>query len=151
MKNRHATIPVPLQAQILIRAALALLSLSMGIVLLAFFSLNAALPLLIFALLAAISAARVYLVAASGHYIAITGTVLKVERTAFLRRAKALLLAVDGKALRVVLRSRRSSPHTAERVTVYIHDSTPIHEWKGLHLLGTYLALTGCGSPSDGM
>ena len=141
MRNKLNSIPTPLQAQILLQSALAALSLAAGITLLAIFRPVVALPFFFLAVLAAVNAIRVYRAAVSGQYVTVTGTILKVERTAFLRRAKAFVMEADGKAVRVMLRSRRNQLKEAEAVTVYIHDSTPIHEWKGLHLLGAYIAL----------
>lgn len=141
MKNTHDSIPTPLQTQLLIQSALAALSLIAGIALLILVGLSVALPFLFLTILTAANAARVYHASVSGQYLTITGTVLKVERTTFLRRPKAFLVEVDGKTVRVALRNRHTSLKETTSVTLYIHEKTVIHEWKGLHLLGSYLAL----------
>jgi len=61
-------IPMPLQAQILMRLALAACSLIAGNVLLVFFTMTIAAPLFLLSLLAAVSGGHLYLVAAQGHY-----------------------------------------------------------------------------------
>lgn len=141
MRKKLSSIPMPLQTQILTQSALAALSLAGGIILLAIFRPAVALPFFFLAVLSAVNAVRIYRAAASRQYVTVTGTILKVERTAFLRRAKAFVMEADGKAVRVMLRNRRNQLKEAEHVSVYIYDSTPIHEWKGLHLLGSYIAL----------
>ena len=132
-------IPMPLQAQILMQLALAACSLIAGNVLLVFFTMTIAAPLF---LLAAVSGGHLYLVAARGHYLCLTGIVVRVERTMVLRRPKAILMEAEGTALRVVLRNRHKIPAEGHQITFYIQDSTPIYEWKGMHLLGSYLAVT---------
>lgn len=139
---KQTQIPVPLQTQILIQTALAVLSLIVGIAFFLFFSGTIAIPFLFLAILAAINGWRIYRVSVQGHYLTLSGTVLSVEHTPVLRRPKALLAEIDGKALRVVLRNRHKSPAEGSRITVYVQDSTPIYEWKGIHLLGSYFAIT---------
>ena len=134
-------IPTPLQVQILMQAGLAVCSLIAGIAFLILFTGIVAFPFLLLAILASVNGWRVYHVAAHGHYLTLSSIVLKVERTAFLRRPKAVLVEAEGKALRVMLRSRLSAPKEGSCITFYVQDSTPIYEWKGLHLLGSYLAL----------
>lgn len=135
-------IPMPLQAQILMRLALAACSLIAGNVLLVFFTMTIAAPLFLLSLLAAVSGGHLYLVAAQGHYLCLTGIVVRVERTMALRRPKAILMEAEGTALRVVLRNCHKIPAEGHQITFYIQDSTPIYEWKGMHLLGSYLAVT---------
>lgn len=134
-------IPMPLQAQILMQAGLAVCSLIAGIAFLILFTGIVAFPFLLLAILASVNGWRVYHVAAHGYYLTLSSIVLKVERTAFLRRPKAVLVEAEGKALRVMLRSRLSAPKEGSCITFYVQDSTPIYEWKGLHLLGSYLDL----------
>jgi len=103
-------IPMPLQAQILMQAGLAVCSLIAGIAFLILFTGIVAFPFLLLAILASVNGWRVYHVAAHGYYLTLSSIVLKVERTAFLRRPKAVLVEAEGKALRVMLRSRLSAP-----------------------------------------
>ena len=130
-------IPMPLQTQILIRLALAVCSLVAGNVCLVFFTVTIAVP---FFLLTAVSGCHLYRVVVRGRYLVLTGTVLNVELTTVLRRPKAILMEVEGKALRVVLRSRHKAPSEGSQISFYVQDSTPIYEWRGIHLLGSYLA-----------
>ncbi len=133
-------IPMPLQTQILIRLALAVCSLIAGNVCLVFFTVTIAVPFFLLALLTAVSGCHLYRVVVRGRYLVLTGTVLNVERTTVLRRPKAILMEVEGKALRVVLRSRHKAPSEGSQISFYVQDSTPIYEWRGIHLLGSYLA-----------
>lgn len=142
---KRTQIPVPMQAQILIQTALAILSLIAGITLFFFFTSTVALPFLLLTILTAANGCRIYRIAALGRYLTLRGTVLSVERTAVLRRPKALLAEIDGKALRIVLHNRHKALVEGGCIAVYVQDSTPIYEWKGIHLLGSYLAVTTAG------
>ena len=133
-------IPLPLQTQILMRLALAVCLLIAGNVLLIIFTVTIAIPFFLLALLTAVSGGRLYWLAVRGRYLILTGTVLNVERTAVLRRPKAILMEVEGTALRVILRNRYKVPNEGSQLSFYVQDSTPIYEWRGMHLLGTYLA-----------
>lgn len=135
-------IPLPLQTQILIRLALAVCLLIAGNVLLILFTVTIAIPFFLLALLTAVSGGYLYQLAVRGRYLILTGIVLNVERTAILRRPKAILIEAEGKALRVVLRSRHKAPSVGGQISFYVQDSTPIYEWRGMHLLGTYLAVS---------
>lgn len=135
-------IPLPLQTQILMRLALAVCLLIAGNVLLIIFTVTIAIPFFLLALLTAASGGRLYWLAVRGRYLILTGTVLNVERTAILRRPKAILIEAEGKALRVVLRNRHKAPSVGGQISFYVQDSAPIYEWRGMHLLGTYLAVS---------
>ena len=134
-------IPSPLQTQILIRAGTAACSMAAGIALLILVNSMTAVPFLLLAVLAAANGWRIYHVAAHGQYLVLSTTVLKVERTGILRRPKAVLIEAEGKALRVMLRSRRRIPAEGNAITFYVQDSAPIYEWRGIHLLSSYLAM----------
>lgn len=135
-------IPVPLQGQILLRLALAVCSLIVGSIFLILFTVTIAIPFFLQALLTAVSGGYLYWLALCGRYLILTGTVLNVERTAILHRSKAILIEVEGKVLRVILRSSYKTPSIGSRILFYVQDSTPIYEWRGIHLLGTYLAVS---------
>ena len=137
---KRTQIPIPLQSQILLRLVLTVCSLVVGSLLLVLFSLPIAAPFFLLALVTAASGGHLYWVAVCGHYLVLTGTVLKVERTTVLRRPKAILMEVEGTALRVILRNRHKAPGEGSQLSFYVQDSTPIYEWRGIHLLGTYLA-----------
>lgn len=139
---KRTQIPVPMQTQILIQTSLAVLSLIVGIVFFFCFTSAMALPFLFLTILTAVNGCRIYRIAVLGHYLTLNGTILSVERTAVLRRPKALLAEVDGKALRIVLRNRHKALAEGSSIAVYVQDSTPIYEWKGIHLLSSYLAVT---------
>lgn len=146
MKNQlfHA-IPVPLQHQILIRSALAALSLLLSIPLLLLGAgLTAAIPFLLITILLAVNAGHIYYIAVTNRFLALNGVVLKLELAAFRRRPKALLLEVEGKALRVMLRNRHKAPKAGDRITLFITEDTQLYPWRGLHQLSGYLTLTSC-------
>jgi hypothetical protein len=133
-------IPMPLQTQILLWLALTVFSLIIAAAFMIFFSGAAALPFLLLGILTAVNGGRLYYIAAQGHYLVLTGTVLYVEYTAILHRPKAVLIEVEGIALRVLLHNRRKAPIEGGHIALYVQDSAPIYEWRGIHLLDAYLA-----------
>lgn len=141
MEEKWKLIPLAMQRQLLIQLGLSSLNLVLGAAAFVFFTVTVAVPFLLGAALLMFSALRLYRIAVEGQYLVLKGVILKVERTLLRLRAKALLLEVEGKALRVVLRNRRILAQEGERVILYIADTTPLYEWRGLHQLHTYLAL----------
>lgn len=142
MRIKLREFPSPIQNLILLRIGLCVLSLAAGAGMLALLGRFAlVLPFALGALLLAVGAAHLCHIAAMGRYLILKGTVLKVERTALRRRPRALLLEVDGKALRVVLHNRHRAPADGAAVALYIPDTAPLYEWRGMHQLSTYLAL----------
>ena len=145
MKDKRTSVPLALQTQILLQAALALASLVTGVILVILFSAAVSLPFFLLALLFGLGSIRIYHASMAGRYLTLLGNVLKVEQTAILRRPKAILLEIDGRALRVSLRNRHRAPEQGKIVRIYVLDTTPIYEWRGLHQLSSYLALDwGC-------
>ena len=140
-KENIENIPVALQHHIIVQVAVAVASLILGIAAWAFLTWTMAIPFFTLAVLLAANAAKVTYAVAHRRCLALHGVVLHTERTAFLRRSKALLLEVEGHALRVVLRNRLRPLQDGAQVTLYVMDSTMIYEWRGIHQLHTYLAL----------
>lgn len=142
MKTSLGALPLPLQRQILMRTGLSAAAAAAGAGMLAL-SGSAVLvaPCLAVTLLSAVSAWRIYHLAALGRCLVLKGTVLKIEAFQLRHRPKALLLEVEGKALRVVLRGRHKAPAAGSVVEVYITDDTPLYEWRGMHQLQSYLVL----------
>lgn len=116
-------------------------SLIVGNVFLVLFNVSIAMPCFLLALLSAVSGGHFYHLTSCGHYLILTGTVLNVERTTVLRHPKAVLMEVEGIALRVVLRNRHKSVVEGSRLSFYVQDNTPIYEWGEMHLLSSYLAV----------
>ncbi len=141
MNHNKSNIPTPLQTRVLVLTGISILSLVLGIALLLILNSTLALPFLLFTILAALGGRRLYRIAVLNQYLTLTGTILKVERTTILRRPKALLLEAEGKALRVVLRGRHRAPVEGGHITLYVMDTAPIYEWRGIHQLSSYLAL----------
>ena len=135
-------IPVPLQQQILLQSGLALLSLIAGLgISWACKDLGSGVPLIIAAVLLGCTAVRLYWIALNGRYIVLRGTILYVERTFLRRRPKALLLEVEGSALRIVLRNRLRRLSEGSVVDLYISDTTPLYVWGGVRQISSYLAI----------
>ena len=141
MKQFVHDIPLVLQRQILLRVAAAALALWFGTVVLVLHSLVVAAPCFLAALLSAGSAGHIYHMSINQHVLELKGVVLNLERTMLRRRVKALLLEVEGKALRVVLHNTPQVPMRGDQITLFIQDTTPLYESHGLHQLGGYLAL----------
>lgn len=141
MKQNIRVIPPALQRQLLIQAALSALTLLLSVTAMIFFSVTISVPFLLCAMLLAFSAFRLYRIGRRGQYLALRGAVLKLERTPLRLQPKAMLLEVEGKALLVVLRNRHISVREGDAVTIYIADTTPLYEWRGIHRLHSYLAV----------
>ena len=112
MKQDACNIPLALQHQMLIQAALSVLTLVLAALAMLFFSITVSVPF-----------------------------VLKLERTPLRLRPKAMLMEVEGKALLVVLRNRHISVREGDALTLYIADTAPLYEWRGIHRLHSYLAV----------
>ena len=138
MKQDACNIPLALQHQMLIQAALSVLALVLAALAMLFFSITVSVPFLLCAVLLAFSAFRLYNI---GQYLVLEGTVLKLERTPLRLRPKAMLMEVEGKALLVVLRNRHISVREGDALTLYIADTAPLYEWRGIHRLHSYLAV----------
>ena len=141
MKNKLAMFPTALQHQLLIQAALALLNLVLALVVLVIFSATASTPFLILSFLLGFNILLLYRITTQGRYLELRGVILKVERTPIRQRPKSLLLEVDGKALRLMLRNRHLSLKEGHTIVLYLTDTTPLYEWHGVHQLHSYLAL----------
>ena len=141
MKQDACNIPLALQHQMLIQAALSVLTLVLAALAMLFFSITVSVPFLLCAVLLAFSAFRLYNIGRRGQYLVLEGTVLKLERTPLRLRPKAMLMEVEGKALLVVLRNRHISVREGDALTLYIADPAPLYEWRGIHRLHSYLAV----------
>ena len=139
MKQDACNIPLALQHQMLIQAALSVLTLVLAALAMLFFSITVSVPFLLCAVLLAFSAFRLYNIGRRGQYLVLEGTVLKLEHTRL--RPKAMLMEVEGKALLVVLRNRHISVREGDARTLYIADTAPLYEWRGIHRLHSYLAV----------
>lgn len=142
MKNDIAMIPAALQRTMFKQLGLVLLALAAGACLfLQSGQAMAAVPFLLAALLLAASAIYTGWLAMRGHCLELKCVVLDVERSALRGRTKALLLEAQGMALRLPLRGRLRPPEVGAPIRVYISDTTQIYEWRGMHQLGSYLAV----------
>lgn len=134
-------VPVPLQHQIILRVAAGILALVLGVVLLSFFSEMIAAPFLLIMAVLVADAVHIYWVAVHNSFLELGGTVLKVERTLWHRRPSAALLEVEGKALHITIHNRNKALQEGEQVRLFVADSTPLSQRRGLYHLDGYLAL----------
>ena len=141
MKQDACNIPLALQHQMLIQAALSVLTLVLAALAIAFLFHNSLRTVPVVCGLLAFSAFRLYNIGRRGQYLVLEGTVLKLERTPLRLRPKAMLMEVEGKALLVVLRNRHISVREGDALTLYIADTAPLYEWRGIHRLHSYLAV----------
>lgn len=136
---KHTEIPIPLQHRILLQSGLALLAVMAG---LGTFWIcrdpGPAAPFIIAAVLLTCGTFHLHQIAMKGRFVVLQGTIINVERTFWNCRPKALLLEVDGSALRVVLRNRLRRLSAGDVVQVYISDVTPLYTWFGLRRLALF-------------
>ena len=77
---------------------------------------------------------------AQGRYVVLEGTVQKVEKTLFRSRPKAVIIALDGRLVKVYLRGRRWGLAEGDRLRLYVAENAPVYEQDGVLVLGGYLA-----------
>ena len=77
---------------------------------------------------------------AQGRYVVLEGAVQKVEKTLFRSRPKAVIIARDGRLVKVYLRGRRWDLAEGDRLRLYVADNTPVYEQDGVLVLGGHLA-----------
>ena len=77
---------------------------------------------------------------AQGRFVVLEGIVQKVEKTLFRSRPKAVIIARDGRLVKVYLRGRRWDLTEGDRFRLYVADNTPVYEQNGVLVLGGYLA-----------
>ena len=76
---------------------------------------------------------------AQGRYVVLEGAVQKVEKPLFRSRPKAVIIARDGRLVKVYLRGRRWDLAEGDRFRLYVADNTPVYEQDGVLVLGGYL------------
>ena len=76
---------------------------------------------------------------AQGRDVVLEGAVQKVEKTLFRSRPKAVIIARDGRLVKVYLRGRRWDLAEGDRFRLYVADNTPVYEQDGVLVLGGYL------------
>ena len=142
MKKEFSTFPEPLQVQMLVRSGLGIAAMVIGLALLFITGKPiVAVPCVLITLLLAGNVLYIRHIVGLELYIKLTGTVVEVERSFARQRPKALILEVEGKALRLSLRSRIGTVDTGATVIIYAPESAPLYEWHGMHQLYSYLAL----------
>lgn len=141
MNQDWKSLPPALQQQLIIQMGLALFCLVLAIGAFVFVSFTVSIPFLLGAAVLTISAARLYRTGMRGQYLILRGVILKVERTTLRQRPKSILLEANGKALLVMLRNRHATVREGDTATLYIADTTPLYEWRGVHRLHAYLAM----------
>ena len=141
MRKIVPSMPLPLQRYMLIQILLLFACLAVAVVVMIYFSVTMMIPFLVGAAIFAANAVRLHYIAATGTYLALKGTVLKVDYTLLRRRAQSLIMETEGKALRVNLRNRHLAVQSGDRILIYIKDTTPLTNWRGIHQLHSYLTM----------
>lgn len=140
MKDCMITIPVALQHMILKRICGAMLAIAAAA---CFFiqsgSAVATVPVLLAALLLAATAVYTGWLAVKGHCLELNCTVLEIEKSALRGRTKALLVETQDVVLRLPMRGSLRTLGIGDSITVYVSDTTPLYDWRGLHQLSSYL------------
>ena len=77
---------------------------------------------------------------AQGRYVVLEGAVQKVGKTLFRSRPKAVIIARDGRLVKVYLRGRRWDLTEGDRLRLYVADNTPVYAQDGFLVLGGHLA-----------
>lgn len=142
MKNCISMIPTALQRTILKQLGVVLLVLAVAACLfLQSGQAIACVPFLLASLLLAVPAVYTGWLAVVGRCLELKCVVLCVEQSALRGRTKALLLEIQGMAVRLPVVGRFRPPEVGATILVYISDTAMLYEWKGIHQLDSYLAV----------
>ena len=144
MKEKFAAIPEPLRRQILIRAAIGIVSL-----ILLFASLlyggdwRFAIPCVLLAAFFLWNGAVLFWRSADGRYVVLEGVCTEIERSALRRRVKAIRL--QEKRFPVLILSQRQRIRNlavGDTLTVYVSEKAMVYEMDGCRIVSSYIALS---------
>lgn len=150
MKALFLSLPGALQTQILRRTAACVASvLSFALALMVYGDLWLCLSFAAFAAMFAALTALLLHRCLSGHYVAVSGVCLSVERTGLRRRVKSLTVSAPPHTVKCLPRGKLSGIAVGDTVTLYIAANTPVYERGGCLLLDGCMAIEfakGCSN-----
>ena len=143
MKEQFKCIPKPLQKQILIRIAGAVLGLFLFILLLIFYKdWRFWIPCVILSVMCLASAGTLFYRCVFGKYVVVEGVCTDIDKTLIRRRIKAIYIRNDNFSIKIVNAKRINNLSIGDIVTVYVADNSAVYDVDGMKVICYYLAMT---------
>ena len=143
MKEQFKCIPKPLQKQILIRIAGAVLGLFLFILLLIFYKdWRFWIPCVILSVMCLASAGTLFYRCVFGKYVVVEGVCTDIDKTLIRRRIKAVYIRNDSFSIKIVNAKRIKNLSIGDIVTVYVADNSAVYDVDGMKVICYYLAMT---------
>lgn len=143
MKEQFKCIPKPLQKQILIRIAGAILGLFLFILVLIFYKdWRFWIPCVILSVMCLASAGTLFYRCVFGKYVVVEGVCTDIDKTLIRRRIKAIYIRNDNFSIKIVNAKRIKNLSIGDIVTVYVADNSAVYDVDGMKVICYYLAMT---------
>ena len=143
MKEQFKCIPKPLQKQILIRIAGAILGLFLFILVLIFYKdWRFWIPCVILSVMCLASAGTLFYRCVFGKYVVVEGVCTDIDKTLIRRRVKAIYIRNDNFSIKIVNAKRIKNLSIGDIVTVYVADNSAVYDVDGMKVICYYLAMT---------
>lgn len=143
MKEQFKYIPKPLQKQILIRIAGAILGLFLFILVLIFYKdWRFWIPCVILSVMCLASAGTLFYRCVFGKYVVVEGVCTDIDKTLIRRRIKAIYIRNDNFSIKIVNAKRIKNLSIGDIVTVYVADNSAVYDVDGMKVICYYLAMT---------
>ena len=143
MKEQFKCIPKPLQKQILIRIAGAILGLFLFILVLIFYKdWRFWIPCIILSVMCLVSAGTLFYRCVFGKYVVVEGVCTDIDKTLIRRRIKAIYIRNDNFSIKIVNAKRIKNLSIGDIVTVYVADNSAVYDVEGTKVVCYYLAMT---------
>ena len=143
MKEQFQALPKPLQKQILIRIAGAILGLFLFILVLIFYKdWRFWIPCVILSVMCLASAGTLFYRCIFGKYVVVEGVCTDIDKTLIRRRIKAIYIRNDNFSIKIVNAKRIKNLSIGDIVTVYVADNSAVYDVDGMKVICYYLAMT---------
>ena len=143
MKEQFQALPKPLQKQILIRIAGAILGLFLFILVLIFYKdWRFWIPCVILSVMCLASAGTLFYRCVFGKYVVVEGVCTDTDKTLIRRRIKTIYIRNDNFTIKIVNAKRIKNLSIGDIVTVYVADNSAVYDVDGMKVICYYLAMT---------
>lgn len=142
MKEKFLSIPLPLQKQILLRLGGAGIGAVTFLLVLSYRSdWRLMLPCVALIVLCVGSTLSLYDRCIQSKYVAVTGSCVEIEKSAWRRRTKAIYLRTDQYSIKLAGVQKIKNLIVGDQLTVYIADNTAVYAVDEYHVICNYLAI----------
>ena len=142
MKEKFLSIPLPLQKQILLRLGGAGIGAVTFLLVLSYRSdWRLMLPCAALIVLCVGSSLSLYDRCIQSRYVAVTGSCVEIEKSAWRRRTKAIYLRTDQYSIKLAGVRKIKNLVVGDQLTVYIAENAAVYEVDGCQVICNYLAI----------